>query len=82
MSLKSRVEKLEKSISPEDALDAARRLVRFMIDFEMIKEGARFDPEQLAREFAAQNITMASILQDIWDESDGVPIPPGAREYD
>lgn len=78
MSLKSRVDKLEKAVGIEDPVQGARDLVQFSIDYGILP--ADIDFEAAVKACAEEGLSMGKIIREIQNKSQGLPKLPCFQE--
>ena len=78
MTLKKKVEKLEKMIGIESDLEGARGFVMFGLQFGIIPE--TIDVEEMVRTCALQGISLGKIIDGIYRKNSGLPKLPSEEE--
>ena len=78
MTLKRKVEKLEKIIGVEADLEKARGFVMFGMRFGFLPETT--DIEKAVEAFASQGISLGKIIDEILQENTGLPRLPSQAE--
>jgi hypothetical protein len=78
MSIKTRLARLEKEMSPNDPLSEGWAYARLLRDIGLVPKD--IDLEPLAKSCAEQGLSVSKLIEEIWSQNDGVPLPPGARE--
>ena len=76
MNIKGRIKKLEDRIGVRTELKEARSLIRFCIDYGIVKEMSEAEFENMTKFFAANGFSMKNIIKDILMNSKGVPPLP------
>jgi hypothetical protein len=78
MTLKRKVEKLEKIIGEEADLEKARGFVMFGMRFGLLPETIDF--EEMVKACASKGISLGTIIDEILQENTGLPRLPSQAE--
>lgn len=78
MSLKKKVEKLEKTIGCENDLGGARVAVMFGLQFGIFPKTIDF--EKTVQAFASEKISLGKIIEEIHRKSKGLPKLPSEEK--
>lgn len=78
MTIKRKVEKLEKMIGVERDLEKARGFVMFGLRFGILP--GTIDFEKTVQAFASKGISLGKIIQEIHQKNKGVPKLPSEEE--
>ena len=78
MSIKKKLDRLERAIGFEDDLNGARDAVRFALEFGILTETT--DVDKTVEAFALNGMNMRKIIGEIHRKSTGLPKLPSEEE--